>query len=72
MEKPESNIWLVRFPLHQYNEDVKKLAVQNGLKIICASQSDKIAPEFLAKNIPELTLKNSKERERKKTIKKEA
>lgn len=29
-----SNIWYVEFPTSQYNEDVKALAAESGLKIL--------------------------------------
>ena len=29
-------VWYVKFPTYQYNEDVKALAKENGLKIIDA------------------------------------
>jgi hypothetical protein len=28
------NVWYVKFPLHQYNENVKELAKINNLKIV--------------------------------------
>lgn len=33
-------IWFIEFPTFQYNEDVKALAKQNGLKIIDAKYDD--------------------------------
>lgn len=53
----KDNTWYVEFPTHQYNEDVKGLAVKLGLKIIDAQfkgdneQCDKA---------PKLTLKKDK------------
>lgn len=32
--------WFVEFPTYQYNEDVKELAVKNGLKVVDAQFDD--------------------------------
>lgn len=46
-------VWYVKFPTYQYNEDVKLLAKENGLKIIDA-QFDKGDG---VKDAPKLTVK---------------
>jgi hypothetical protein len=51
-------IWLVEFPTYKYNEDVKKLASENGLKIIDARYKDGVNPDNVAKEVPKLTLKD--------------
>ena len=55
-------VWLVEHPTYRYNEDVKDLARRNNLKVVCPLVRKRlgygdIAPEFLANNAPELTLK---------------
>jgi len=46
-------VWYVKFPTYQYNEDVKTLAKENGLKIIDAKydKGDGV------KDAPKLTIK---------------
>lgn len=54
-------IWLVEFPTHQYNEDVKELAEMKRLRIIDARFKDDFAgSKMLATETPELTKKDSK------------
>lgn len=50
-------IWLVKFPTHQYKEDVKALAVKAGLKIIDEKYKDSIDPKLVADEVPSLSLK---------------
>jgi len=45
-------IWYVKFPTHQYNEDVKVLARKAGLKIVDARYDDGSGVEG-----PKLTVK---------------
>lgn len=49
----DKKIWYVNFPTFQYKENVKELAIKNGLKIIDAQfQGD----NEQCKNAPKLTL----------------
>lgn len=49
------NIWLVPHPVGQFQEDVKALARQNGLRIIDVKFKSDIDPEELARDPPKLT-----------------
>lgn len=55
MEKDQNNIWYLAGPMFQYNEDVKALARQYGLKIVDAN----VAVERVnaADHVPEVTIK---------------
>jgi hypothetical protein len=48
-------IWLVPHPTSQFNEDVKELAVNKGLRIIDAKFKGEIGKDFIEANPPELT-----------------
>lgn len=54
VKKDERALWFVEFPTYRYNEDVKKLARQNDLKIIDAKHQ---AGRDQCKDAPKLTLK---------------
>lgn len=47
--------WLVDFPTHQYNEDVKALAKDAGLLIRDSRFADSINADEIAKKTPRLT-----------------
>ncbi len=47
-------IWYVGFPTYQYNEDVKALALKNGLKVLDAKYQDGAKQ---CTNAPKLTKK---------------
>ncbi len=49
------NIWYLHGPFHQYQEDVKKLAKANGLRIIDASITE--SREDAAEDVPDVTVK---------------
>jgi hypothetical protein len=51
------NIWYLPGPFHQYQEDVKALAKEAGLRIIDANVTEGRADE--ASNTPEVTLKEA-------------
>ena len=50
----KSKVWYVDFPTYQYNEDVKAIAKEKGLKIIDARFKGK---NKQVANAPELTKK---------------
>lgn len=55
MEKDQNNIWYLAGPMFQYNEDVKALARQAGLKIVDATVAvDRVNA---AEEVPEVTIK---------------
>lgn len=55
MEKDQNNIWYLAGPMFQYNEDVKALARQAGLKIVDATVAvDRVNA---AEQVPEVTIK---------------
>mgnify|MGYP000217791145 CR=1 FL=1 len=47
--------WLVDFPTHQYNEDVKVLAQKAGLLIRDSRFTDSIDKSLIATKTPKLT-----------------
>lgn len=49
------NIWYLPGPFHQYQEDVKALAKENGLRIVDASVTE--SREDAADDVPEVTVK---------------
>lgn len=57
--------WFVKFPTYQYNEDVKQLAKEKGLKIVDAVFDDgsgvKDAPKLTIKGQPKEPTKKPKE-----------
>ncbi|WP_290602302.1 hypothetical protein [Janthinobacterium sp.] len=55
MENDQNNIWYLAGPMFQYNEDVKALARQAGLKIIDANVA--IGRANAADDVPEVTIK---------------
>ena len=55
MEKNPENIWYLAGPMFQYNEDVKALARQAGLKIIDANVA--VGRANAAEDVPEVTIK---------------
>lgn len=55
MEKDQNNIWYLAGPMFQYNEDVKALARQAGLKIIDANVAG--GRSNAAEDVPEVTIK---------------
>ena len=55
MEKNPENIWYLAGPMFQYNEDVKALARQAGLKIIDANVA--VGRANAAEDLPEVTIK---------------
>ena len=48
-------IWLVPHPTSQFNENVKELAADNGLRIIDAKFTKEIHFDFIATDPPKLT-----------------
>lgn len=55
MEKDQNNIWYLAGPMFQYNEDVKALARQAGVKIVDATVAvDRVNA---AEEVPEVTIK---------------
>ena len=55
MEKDQNNIWYLAGPMFQYNEDVKALARQAGLKIVDATVA--VNRVHAAEEVPEVTIK---------------
>lgn len=55
MEKDQNNIWYLAGPMFQYNEDVKALARQAGLKIVDATVA--VDRANAAEEVPEVTIK---------------
>jgi len=55
METAPGNIWYLPGPMFQYNEDVKALARQAGLKIIDANVA--VGRANAAQDVPEVTIK---------------
>ncbi|MFJ2710868.1 hypothetical protein ACIOZM_08240 [Pseudomonas sp. NPDC087346] len=49
------NIWYLPGPFHQYQEDVKALAKQNGLRIVDANATESRDDE--AEDVPEVTVR---------------
>lgn len=71
----QKEIWYVDFPTHQYNEDVKKLAKENGLRIINSrykgdNEGCENSPKLTKKN-ELLTVKESEKAEPEKAEQKE-
>jgi hypothetical protein len=58
----KSEIWYVDFPTYRYNEDVRALARERGLKII---DSKFQGSNKQCANAPKLTLKGEKKRKKK-------
>lgn len=55
MENDQNNIWYLTGPMFQYNEDVKALARQAGLKIVDSTVAvDRVKA---AEQVPEVTIK---------------
>ena len=52
--------WLVEFPTHQYNADLKALAKSEGLLIRDIRFADSIDKEKVAKKTPSITKKGEK------------
>lgn len=50
-------IWLVKFPTHQYTEDVKGLARKNNLRIIDNRFRKDFNMDYVETDPPKLTLK---------------
>ena len=50
-------VWLVKHPLHQYEEDVKDLARKANIKIIDAKFTSLIGEQHRASDTPALTVK---------------
>lgn len=52
-------IWLVKFPLYKYSQDVKKVARQKGLKIVDSRFKNGVNSENVvsATEAPKLTIK---------------
>lgn len=72
-------IWLVEHPTYRYKEDVKALALQNQLKVICPIARASlglppVADEFKVsdKDAPKLTLKDEFKPKRTRTTSKES
>lgn len=55
MEKDQNNIWYLAGPMFQYEEDVKALARQAGLKIVDANVA--VGRANAAEFVPEVTIK---------------
>lgn len=55
-----NKIWLVEHPTYQYNEDVRELALANGLSIVDKKFESSFTEEQLATKPPKLTKKNAK------------
>lgn len=55
MEIAQNNIWYLAGPMFQYNEDVKALARQAGLKIVDATVA--VDRMNAAEEVPEVTIK---------------
>lgn len=55
----KNNIWYLAWPFHQYKEDVKALAKENGLRIVDANATS--ARDSEAKDVPDVTIKESLE-----------
>jgi len=51
----KNNIWYLAGPFHQYQEDIKALAKENGLVIVDANSSESRRGE--AKFVPEVTIR---------------
>ena len=51
----KNNIWYLPGPFHQYQEDIKALAKENGLVIVDANSSESRRGE--AKFVPEVTIR---------------
>lgn len=61
----DAKIWLIKFPVSQYKEDVKSLARKEGLTIYDAKFKEEFDAKFIAKKTPKLTLKTEKKTEKK-------
>ena len=59
-EEPQKNKWFVEHPLSLYNEDVKKLAKDNGLQIVDMKYINEPIGDFKRIGVPDLTLVGSK------------
>lgn len=55
-----NKIWLVEHPTYQYKEDVRELALENGLSVVDAKFKDSFTKEQIADKTPKLTKKNAK------------
>ena len=69
-----NKIWLLKFPIRLYKEDVKKLAVENNLKIIDDKFADSVSDSDVESKPPKLTLVAKKQRKpkvEKKEVKEE-
>jgi hypothetical protein len=55
MNMSNKNIWYLPGPFHQYQEDVKALAKQNGLRIVDANATESRDDE--AEDVPEVTVR---------------
>jgi hypothetical protein len=53
-------IWLVEHPTYQYKEDVRSLALANGLTVVDKLFSGNFTKEQLADKPPKLTKKTAK------------
>lgn len=51
--------WLVDFPTYQYKENVKRLALEKGLRVLDKRHAKGINPELIAKDVPTLTKKSA-------------
>lgn len=47
--------WIVDFPTHQYNEDVKALASASGLRILDRRHAESVDPSLVESNTPTIT-----------------
>lgn len=63
-------IWLLKFPVSLYKEDVKKLAVESNLRIIDDKFADSVSDSDVESKPPKVTLVAKKQR-KPKTEKKE-
>ncbi len=50
-------VWLVKFPTHQYVEDVKEIAQKNNLRVIDSRFRTHFNMDFVESSPPKLTLK---------------
>ena len=57
-------IWLVEHPTWQYNEDVKKLALENGLVVVDELFKGSYTEDQLVKKPPKLTKKGAKRKQK--------
>ena len=57
--------WLVEHPLSQYEEDVKAIAIERGLRIVDKKLEHLVDPSKVAKDAPDLNVKGAKKKTRK-------